>query len=86
MALIVAGSPAEADARLDDAIARRNVAWARFQEARARLEWSRSTPAIADYNAAQDAYEHAARDLIRARVAWRADTGRDLVTGLPIAH
>ena len=86
MTVIVATSLADADARLDDAIARRNTAWARFQEARARLAWSRSTPAIADYNAAQDEYEHAARDLIRARVGWRADTGRDLFTGLPIAN
>lgn len=63
------------DDDLDAAIGRRNVAWARWQEAR---EWLEATAADApdilarrrDYNAAQDEYEAADRYLVRVRV-WR---------------
>ena len=57
------------------AIARRNVAWTRWQEARDTLDWAPSTPAIAAYNEAQHEYEWAARDLVKARVIFRAKIG-----------
>lgn len=59
------------------AIARRNTAWARMQEAR---EWLEATSPFAldvqarrrELNEARREYEHACRDLIRERVLLRS--------------
>lgn len=79
---------ARADSRLEAAIARRNTAWSNYQAAHQLLRAAESryagaelAPYLQNYNVAQDEWEHAVRDLVKARVAWRSDTGRDLVTG-----
>lgn len=67
---------AEDEDRYLAAIARRNTTWARWQDARDLLAIARDEigfhdlrPYVANANQAQDDYEHAARDLVRAR-AW----------------
>ena len=60
--------------RLDDAIARRNIAWAAWQD-----EADELYNAVTDgehapfgpYNEAQKAYEHAVSDLMREQARWR---------------
>lgn len=67
------------DTDLEDAIARRNIAWVRMQDARGWLD-ATAPDALdirarrGDYNAAQDEFEAADRYLVRVRV-WRR-TGR----------
>lgn len=62
-----------------DAIARRNSAWAAWREALRRLEAIRVSdprPFVRDVNDTQQEYEHAAKDLARARVRWLAEARR----------
>lgn len=68
------------DDRFETAIARRNVTWAHYQAACAELAIARDEigfydlrPYVRAVNSAQDAYEWAQRDLVRARALWRAE-------------
>ena len=65
----------EDEARYMTAIARRNTAWARWQDALALLEEARARgdlrPYVQNVNETQDEYEHAVHDLVRARVWYR---------------
>lgn len=72
------------DEAWDAAIGRRNIAWARWQSVRAQWEFAGcpTGPLLGALNEAQHNYEHAARDLIRARVWWKAGLAR---RELPIA-
>jgi hypothetical protein len=85
----VIAAPIDVETRYLAAIARRNTSWARWQDALTLLALARDEigfhdlrPYIRDVNDAQDAYEWAARDLVRERVIWRGahDGSR------PIAH
>jgi len=62
------------EARLESAIAQRNIAWAAWSDAADEL-WNRVTdgePApYGPYNDAQKAYEHAVSDLMREQARWR---------------
>jgi hypothetical protein len=60
--------------RLDTAIARRNIAWAAWQEEADEL-YNAVTDgehvSFGPYNDAQKAYEHAVTDLMREQARWR---------------
>lgn len=67
-----------ADERYETAIARRNIAWARWQDALAALAIVRDElgfrevrAEIREVNSAQADYEWRQRELIRERVIWR---------------
>jgi hypothetical protein len=67
------------NARYETAIARRNTAWVAYHEAQALLESAerRGYLDVGDWirnlNETQHDYEHAERDLVRARVRWESD-------------
>lgn len=70
----------EAERRYLNAIARRNTTWAYWRDAlqllevaESRYEGAELTPYRRNANEAQHDHEHAVRDLVRARVHWRAD-------------
>jgi len=69
-----------------NAIARRNTTWAYFEAARELCEAAERTgvdraPYIGNYNDAQRDYEHAERNLVRARVWYRDELMRTRMAG-----
>lgn len=73
----------EDERRYLTAIARRNTAWARWQDALVLLAIARDEisfddlrPYVRNVNETQHEYEHAERDLARARVHWQTASAR----------
>lgn len=78
--MAIAESTLDVTDRYLSAIARRNTTWTRYQDAKALLAMARDEigfynlqPYIINVNETQYEYEHAGRDLVRARVWFRAE-------------
>lgn len=77
-------------AKYERAISRRNMTWGHFQAAEQLLRHAETkyagaelAPFIRNYNEAQHDYEWAERDLVKARVFWRASAKGQVVLERP---